>query len=152
MNVSSINELVEIHAMDSSTIKSKLLKTFGLFLTGLAIAGVFIPGWPTVSWAVPAAFCFSLSSKNLFRWTLTNKFFGSAMYKYYSSGKTIPMHSKVAICIFIATSAGISAYGVFRVSYPADPGFGPGTILIVGVIGIWYVMKVVGTRNVNVDT
>lgn len=124
-----------------------MFKVLGLLFTSLAIAGVFIPGWPTVSWAVPAAFFFSLSSRRLFRWTLSNRFFGPAMYKYYATGKTIPKHAKYMICAMIGISAGLSAYGVFKVSYPADPGFGPATIAVVGLIGIWYVASVVKTRS-----
>jgi len=142
----TIAELVETHAVDGGTTKSAIYKGLGLMFAGLALAGVFIPGWPTVSWAVPAAFFFSLSSKRLFRWTLSNRFFGGAMYKYYATGKTIPRHAKIGICTMIALSAAISAFGVFKVSYPADPGYGPTTIAIAGLIGIWYVARVVKTR------
>ena len=46
----------------------------------------------------------------------------------------------------IALMAALSAYFVFKVSYPADPGFGPGSIVAVGLIGIWYVGTKVRTR------
>ena len=46
----------------------------------------------------------------------------------------------------IALMAGLSAYFVFKVSYPADPGFGPGAIVLIGLIGIWYVGAKVRTR------
>ena len=59
-----------------------------------AIIGIWVPGWPTVSWAVPAAFLFSYSSERMFRWTLMNRFFGSAMFDYYATGKTVPSQAK----------------------------------------------------------
>jgi len=112
-----------------------------------AIIGVWIPGWPTVSWAVPAAFLFSLSSENLFRWTLTNRYFGTALFSYYASGKSLPWHVKIIIMLFIGLMSGISAYAVFLVSYPEDPGYGPGSILLVGILGICYIATRVRTRK-----
>ena len=64
-----------------------------------AIIGIWVPGWPTVSWAVPAAYLFSISNERLFRWTLTNRWFGSALFDYYVTGKTLPKHVKILILI-----------------------------------------------------
>ena len=122
---------------------------WGVHLFFFAIIGIWIPGWPTVSWAVPAAFLFSLSSEKLFRWALTNRYFGTALFNYYASGKSLPKHVKIVIMLLIGLMAGSSAFGVFLISYPKDPGYGPGSILLVGLVGIWYVATQVRTRPMN---
>ena len=121
-----------------------LYVVLGFIFTVFAIIGIFIPGWPTVSWAVPAAFLFSFSSERLFRWSLTNRFFGSAILEYYSTGKTIPKHSKYFISFFISLMSIISAILVFQLG---DPGYGSATILFVGVLGIIYVTFFIKSRN-----
>ncbi|MBR20058.1 MAG: hypothetical protein CMA64_07950, partial [Euryarchaeota archaeon] len=82
----SVDEVVDRYAVENSSLKSKLYVGLGSMFVIFAIAGIWIPGWPTVSWAVPAAFLFSLSSRRLFRWSLTNRFFGPAIFDYYASG------------------------------------------------------------------
>ena len=95
----TIDEVVEKYCVSSSRFKSKMYIGIGTLFIIFAIIGVWVPGWPTVSWAVPAAFLFSLSSENLFRKTLTNKYFGKAIFDYYATGKTIPKHVKYIIFI-----------------------------------------------------
>ena len=90
----SIDAIVERYCVASSPTKSRLYVGLGLLFVVFAIVGIWVPGWPTVSWAVPAAFLFSYSSESMFRWTLTNRFFGPAMFEYYATGKTIPKHAK----------------------------------------------------------
>ena len=124
-----------------------------------AIIGIWVPGWPTVSWAVPAAFLFSLSNEKLFRWSLTNKYFGASMFEYYATGKTLPKHVKYIIAVFIFLMSSFSAYFVWLVSTKgngtltdpsswdgADPGFGSATIIVVGFIGVLYVLSQVKSR------
>ncbi len=156
----TIDEVVEKYCVSSSRFKSKMYIGIGTLFIIFAIIGVWVPGWPTVSWAVPAAFLFSLSSENLFRKTLTNKYFGKAIFDYYATGKTIPKHVKYIIFIMIMCMSTISSYFVWFVSTKgdgawsdpsswngADPGFGALTILFVGLIGLWYVGVKVDTRE-----
>ena len=156
----TIDEVVERYCVGSSQGKSRLYVGLGSLFLGFAIIGIWIPGWPTVSWAVPAAFLFSMSSERMFRLTLTNRYFGSAMFDYYATGKTIPKHAKYATVGMIAMMASISAYFVWLVSTKgdgvltdpsswngADPGFGAGTVILVGMIGMWYVGFQVPTRE-----
>jgi len=142
-----IDELVRRHYAASGPIRRYIYFGLGCLFAALALAGVWVPGWPTVSWAVPAAFMFSLSSERLFRWSLSNPFFGRALYRYYAAGKTLPKHAKRAIAAAIAAMSTVSAVFVFRVSYPADPGFGPALIALAGAIGVWYVLYRVPTRR-----
>ena len=142
--MSKVDEIVSQYFHTSSPLKRKLYVFLGLIMTFFAILGIFIPGWPTISWAVPAAFLFSLSSERLFRWSLTNRFFGSAILEYYSTGKTIPKHSKYIIASLISFMSIVSAIVVFRLG---DPGYGSATILFVGILGIIYVTFIVKSRN-----
>ena len=90
----SLDAIVERYCVASSPAKSRLYIGLGSLFVIFAIVGIWVPGWPTVSWAVPAAFLFSYSSETMFRWTLTNRFFGPAMFEYYATGKTIPKHAR----------------------------------------------------------
>jgi len=143
----TVDEIVSRYAIRSHPIKKRIYVLLGCMFVIFAVIGVWIPGWPTVSWAVPAAFLFSLSSEKLFRWTLTNRYFGRALFIYYAFGKSLPRHVKVIIMALIALMAGSSAFAVFLVSYPADPGYGAGSILLIGIVGIWYVATQVQTRR-----
>ena len=148
----TIDEVVEKYCVASSPAKSKFYVGLGMMFLGFAIIGIWVPGWPTVSWAVPAAFLFSMSSEKMFRLTLTNRYFGTAMFEYYATGKTIPKHAKYGTICLIGLMTSISAYFVWLVSTKgdgvlsdpsswngADPGFGAGTVILVGLIGVWYV-------------
>ena len=148
----TVEEIVERYCVASSPGKSRLYVGLGSLFLVFAVIGVWIPGWPTVSWAVPAAFLFSMSSERMFRLTLTNRYFGSAMFDYYATGKTIPKHAKYTTVGLIALMASVSSYCVWLGSTKwdgvltdpsswsgADPGFGAGTVILVGLIGMWYV-------------
>jgi uncharacterized membrane protein YbaN (DUF454 family) len=131
--------------------------------TFFALIGIFVPGWPTVSWAVPAAFLFSLSNEKLFRWSLTNKFFGNNMFDYYATGKSLPKHVKYIIMAMVGIMTTISAYLVWYVSTKGDGtlldidswngadkyAMGSITILFIGLLGMIYVRYFVNTRNIN---
>jgi len=156
----TVDDIVERYCVASSPGKSKLYVGFGSLFLAFAVIGIWIPGWPTVSWAVPAAFLFSLSSEKMFRLTLTNRYFGAAMFEYYATGKTIPKHAKYLTVGLIATMTSLSSYFVWHVSTRgdgvltdpaswngADPGFGAGTIILVGLIGMWYVGFKVPSRD-----
>ena len=103
-----MDEIVEHYFSSSSPFKSKIYSVMGSLFVVFAIIGIWVPGWPTVSWAVPAAFLFSLSSEKLFRKTLTNPYFGSAIFDYYATGKTIPKHAKYSVVIMILVMTSIS--------------------------------------------
>ena len=158
----TIDEIVERYCVSSNPFLSRLYLGLGFMFIGFAIIGLWVPGWPTVSWAVPAAFLFSYSSERMFRWTLTNRFFGSAMFDYYATGKTVPSHAKVAIIVLIGLMSAASATLVWKVSTlgdgeifepsswnGADPGYGAVTIILVGLLGIFYVATRVRIREID---
>ena len=61
----SVDEIVEKYSVSSSPAKSRFYTGLGSMFVAFAIIGIWIPGWPTVSWAVPAAYFFSISSEGL---------------------------------------------------------------------------------------
>ena len=101
-----------------------------------AFIGVILPGWPTTSWLVMAAYCYGRSSQKLFRWLLTNRMFGPMILEYYRSGKALPLHSKMVICTVICV---VSAASIWSVTKAGDPGFGQSLIAVVALIGVWWV-------------
>lgn len=108
----------------------------GSFFVVLAGVGVFIPGLPTTSWLVAAAYCYGRSSQKLFHWLLINRWFGGPLLEYYRSGNALPFHSKIVICGLIGL---ISASSIWLVTKAGDPGFGQVTIVVVAALGIWWV-------------
>ena len=156
----SIEQIIEKYAVTSDPIKSKIYISLGCLFVFFAIVGVFVPGWPTVSWAVPAAFLFSISNEKLFRWSLTNSYFGAAIFEYYATGKTIPKHAKYGIVGLVTLMASLSAYFVWHVSTKgrgelsdpsswdgADPGYGAVTIILVGFVGVLYIILKIKSRD-----
>ena len=157
----TVDAVVEKYAVVSSPIKSRIYIGFGSLFVLFAIIGIWIPGWPTVSWAVPAAFLFSLSNEKLFRWTLTNRFFGASLFEYYATGKTLPGHVKAIIVLMIGIMSTLSGYFVWYVSTKGDGpllnpsswtgkdeyAFGTITILAVGILGMLYVATLVKSRK-----
>ena len=112
----SVDAIVEKYAVSSNPVRRIIYVTIGCICLVFAGIGVILPGWPTVSWAVPAAFLFSLSNERLFRFTLTNRFFGASLFEYYATGKTLPSHVKVIIAMMIGAMSTFSAYFVWAVS------------------------------------
>lgn len=158
--LTNVDEVVEKYYAQKPLLQRRLYVALGGLFVGFAFIGIYVPGWPTVSWAVPAAFLFSLSSESMFRWSLTNRYFGAAMFDYYANGKTIPKHAKVGVIGLISLMTISSATFVWYVSTlgegeyndpsswnGADPGFGAATILLVGLIGVWWLWKKVPTRE-----
>ena len=157
----TIEDIVAKYAVVSSPIKSRFYIAFGVFFVILSIIGVWVPGWPTISWAVPAAFFFSISNERLFRWSLTNRYFGPAIFEYYATGKTLKKHVKFIIAIMILVMSNVSAYLVWLVSSKGDGtllipsswtgkdayGFGAITILLFGFLGVIYLSTMVKSRK-----
>jgi len=157
----TVDAIVEKYAVVSNPVKSRIYVALGSIFVVFAIIGIIFPGWPTVSWAVPAAFLFSLSNEKLFRWSLTNRFFGPSLFEYYATGKTLPGHVKAIIIVMIGMMVTISSYFVWFVSTKGDGtlldtsswngkdeyAFGAITILLVGIIGMLYVATMVKSRK-----
>lgn len=143
MRLSSVDEIVEKYARKSTTRQRIIYVMIGWTFVVFAIIGIWVPGWPTVSWAVPAAYLFSISDERYFRWSLTNKYFGPALFEYYATGKTIPKHAKVWIIILITI---MSALSIWLTTLAGDPGYGQAFIALVWAIGVWWLAFKVKVR------
>jgi hypothetical protein len=82
------------------------------------------------------------------------------MFEYYATGKTIPKHAKLGVMALITMMTTISTVFVWYVSTlgdgdvldpaswnGADPGYGAATILVAGMIGVWWLYAKVKTRG-----
>ena len=131
-----IESVLDEHKPSRNPFVRGLWITVGSIGVLFAVIGIFVPGWPTTSWLVLSAYCYARSSKKLFKWLLTNRLFGPVLLEYYRSGKALPFHSKMIISAIICVVSGASIYGITKAG---DPGFGQATILIVAIIGVWWV-------------
>ena len=131
-----VQQVLANHKPSANPVVRIVWIVFGSIFVVFAAVGVFLPGWPTTSWLVAAAYCYGRSSQNLFRWLVTNPVFGSLLLNYYRSGRALPFHSKIAICGLIGI---VSAASIWYITILGDPGFGQTTIAIIAVIGIWWV-------------
>ena len=131
-----VQQVLANHKPSANPVVRIVWIVFGSIFVVFAAVGVFLPGWPTTSWLVAAAYCYGRSSQSLFRWLVTNRVFGSLLLNYYRSGRALPFHSKIAICGLIGI---VSAASIWYITILGDPGFGQTTIAIIAVIGIWWV-------------
>lgn len=135
-----LEKIVSEHKPSKNPVIRLLWIIFGSAAVVLAAIGVFLPGWPTVSWLVFAGFAYGRSSQRLFRWLLTNRLFGDTLLNYYKNGRALPLHSKIVIIGMIVI---VSIASIITISKAGDPGYGQVTIGIVAVIGIvWIIWKV----------
>lgn len=88
-----------------------LLVVAGLLATGLGIAGFVVPGLPGTPLLLVAAWAFSMSSDRLYRWTVTNRWFGQAVSDY-RAGLGIRRRVKIiavsSVVVMIALSTGLA--------------------------------------------
>ena len=131
-----VGRVVSNHKPSANPVVRLVWIVLGSAFVVFAAIGVLIPGWPTTSWLVAAAYCYGRSSQRLFQWLLTNRIFGSMLLNYYRLGKALPFHSKITICGLIAI---VSAASMWYITVLGDPGFGQTTIAVIAVIGIWWV-------------
>ena len=131
-----IQRVLSEHKPSKNAFIRGLWVVVGSFAVVFAVIGIVVPGWPTTSWLVLAAYCFARSSQRLFRWLLTNRIFGPALLEYYRSGRALPLHSKILISAIICVVSGVSIWGITKAG---DPGFGQTLIAIVAIIGVWWV-------------
>lgn len=131
-----IETVLSAHKPSANPLVRTVWVVVGSVFVVFAGIGVFLPGWPTTSWLVAAAYCYGRSSQRLFRWLLTNRVFGALLLGYFRSGRALPFHSKIAICGLIAL---VSTASIWYITILGDPGFGQTTIAIIALVGIWWV-------------
>ncbi len=139
-----ILDVLSNHKPSSNPLVRLTWVVFGSVFVVFAAIGLLLPGWPTTSWLVAAAFCYGRSSQRLFRWLLANRLFGSVLLRYYRNGQALPAHSKLIICGIIAV---VSTASIWYITRLGDPGFGQATVAIAAIVGIWWVGWRVPTAN-----
>jgi uncharacterized membrane protein YbaN (DUF454 family) len=80
--------------INSNPVLRWILIISGFVLTGIGIAGMFLPLLPTTIFLLLAAWCFARSSEKFYKWLHNNRLFGKYLSDY-SSGKGMTLRSKV---------------------------------------------------------
>lgn len=88
-----------------------LYATLGVVLLGAGIAGFVIPGLPGTPLLLVAAWLFSMSSRRLYDWTTTNRWFGQAVADY-RAGLGIPKKVKAVAVTMVVVVISISVFVV----------------------------------------
>ncbi len=104
----------------------------GLVTLGLGLAGFVIPGLPGVPFLLVAAWAFSMSNERLYRWMMTNRWFGT-MLADYRAGLGIPRRIKAVavttVVVVVTSSVVLALEGPARVGVAA-----------LGTVGIVYIL------------
>ena len=107
-----------------------LLVIGGLMMTGLGIAGFVVPGLPGTPLLLVAAWLFSMSNDRLYRWMVTNRWFGQAIADYRAGlgiRRRIKITAVTMVIVVVSLSVGwgldspwlrigvaaLGAYGVY---------------------------------------
>ena len=83
--------------------------SLGLFFAVVGLIGLIVPGLPTTPLMIVAAACFFRSSKRLFNWVLSNKYFGNYV-KDFREGRGMPRKAKFIALGFIWLFVSISVF------------------------------------------
>jgi uncharacterized membrane protein YbaN (DUF454 family) len=71
-----------------------VLIILGFVSLTLGIIGIFLPLLPTTPLLLLAAWCFVRSSERLYRWLVSNRYFGEYI-RNFRENRAIPLHAKV---------------------------------------------------------
>lgn len=88
-------------------------KTIALIAGGsacvaLGVVGIFLPILPTTPFLLLAAVCYARSSKRLYDWLLTNRWFGEYI-RNYREGRGMTRSHKTAVLLLLWLTIGSSA-------------------------------------------
>lgn len=86
--------------MQMDYLKKTILVIIGSLSLAIGIIGIVLPLIPTTPLLLLAAACYIRSSKKLYNWLITNKYFGSYI-ENYRSGKGIPLKAKIFSVLLI---------------------------------------------------
>lgn len=112
----------------------------GWLAVGLGGLGVVVPGLPTTVFFIVAASCFARSSPRFERWVLGLPVVGRAV-RDHRDGLGMPRRAKlaaVATMLVVATASAVLAIDHAAVA---------GSVVGVALIGAWYVLARVPTRE-----
>jgi len=106
----------------------------GFVFLGIGIFGFIVPGPPGTVFLLVALYFFSMSNERMYRWMLTNKYFGQVLLDYHS-GLGIPRRIK-----FIAVASIVLAVA-YSAGFVIDPLWVRLLVVTVGAYGVWFVIS-----------
>jgi len=112
----------------------------GFLFVGIGFIGAFLPVLPSTEFFLLAAYFFARSSPRLYSWLLSLPRVGPAIHDY-RAGLGMPRRAKVITISAISIAVLASAIGIPDI-------YGKITVLMLGLIGAWYVGYKVPTREV----
>ncbi len=106
-------------------LAKKILIVLGTFFLGVGVIGAFVPLLPTTPFLLLAAACYARSSKRLYDWLMSNRYFGRHL-KDYVDGKGISLKLKIfTLSLLLMTIA-------YSVIFIIDNTFWRMTLLLIG--------------------
>ncbi len=81
----------------------------GLLFLGLGIVGVVVPLLPTTPFLLAAAWCFAKSSRRLYDWMHTNRYFGEHLRRY-RAGEGVGLSTKVYVLAVLWVTLALSGF------------------------------------------
>ncbi len=90
-------------------VRGKALLVIGWLCVGLGAVGIVVPGVPTTTFLIVAAWCFFRSSERAHRWLLGHRVLGPYVNDFLS-GKGMPRRAKVVALTMMWVSCTASAW------------------------------------------
>jgi uncharacterized membrane protein YbaN (DUF454 family) len=132
--VAAITSLEEEFDVARSAVARFIYGTLGFIFLGVGVAGFYLPVLPGTVNLLVAAYFFSMSSRRMYRWMLTNNFFGQEL-RDYKAGLGLPRRVKAVAVASIVLSVGLSV-GVIL-----DNPWAQGGMALFGLIGIGFILN-----------
>ena len=119
--------------VSGSLLARMVYVALGVVFLGIGILGYVVPGLPGTLFLLIAAWLFSMSHPRLYRWMMTNRWFGQTLSDY-RSGLGIPRRIK-----FISVSA-IAVSVTASIGFAIDNPWGRLALAALGAYGIYFIL------------
>ncbi|TDB38324.1 MAG: DUF454 domain-containing protein [Actinobacteria bacterium] len=117
------------------SVRRWLLLGVGWLCVALGFVGVFVPGLPTTTFLLIAAWCFYRSSERAHAWLLSHRLLGPFV-RDLLAGRGMPLRSKVVALVMIWVTCGSSAAFFIHVVWVKA------VVLLCAVIGTVAILRV----------
>ena len=126
-----------------SLLARSVFVVLGLTFLGIGILGYIVPGLPGTLFLLIAAWFFSMSNPRLYRWMMSNRWFGRTLSDY-RAGLGIPRRIKVISVSAITVSVSMS------VTFALDSRWVEVGLIALGLYGIYFILTRPTRENVVV--